>query len=265
MGTRRPIVVLALLLVIAAGLAAGAGAEVVQSGNLRVSFHASFAPHALPRERPAPISIEVEGKILTTDGSQPPPLKRLRVELSRAGLIDTRGLSACKASTLQSTSSDQALERCGAAQVGHGTFKAQLEISGRPIPVNGRALVFNGVVAGSPGMLIHIFIARPVRLTMVVPLRITKQKGEFGTVLSTTVPNLAGGFGSVTELRLRIGRKFAYGGRQHSYLSAACAAPAGFSGGVFAFARGAFEFTEGRTMHAVLTRNCQVRKSAESG
>jgi hypothetical protein len=265
MGTRRQIAVLLLLLVIAAGLAAGAGAEVVQSGNVRISFHASFSPHALPRERPAPISIEVEGKIFTTDGSHPPPLKRLRVELSRAGLIDTNGLPACRASTLQSTSSDLALERCGAAQVGHGTFKAQLEISGRPIPVEGRALVFNGVVAGSPGMLIHIFIPRPIRLTMVVPLRISKRAGKFGTVLSAEVPNLAGGFGSITELRLRIGRKFGYRGQPHSYLSAACAAPLGLPEAVFAFARGSFEFTSGRTMHAVLTRNCQVRKPAGSG
>ncbi len=265
MGTHRRLATLALLLATAGALAAVARAEVVQSGDVRVNFHASFIPRALPRERAAPITVDVEGKISTTDGSHPPALRQLRVELNSAGQIDATGLPVCRASALQSTSTEVALARCRPAQVGNGHFEAELRPTGRPIEVDGRALVFNGAVGGRPGMLIHIYIARPVNLTLVIPLKISRREGQFGTVLTTNVPKLAGGFGSITELRLRIGRRFSDRGRPRSYLSADCAAPAGFPGATFPFARGTFRFAGGRTMHAILNRNCQVRKSAQSG
>src|SRR3954452_10542297 len=129
MGMRRRLATFAILLIATGALAAGAGAEIVQSGNVRVTFHAKFTPHVLPRERPAPISVEVAGEISTTDGSQPPALKQLRFELSSSGKIETRGLPACRASALQSTSSDVAIERCGTAQIGRGRFEAQLQFS----------------------------------------------------------------------------------------------------------------------------------------
>jgi hypothetical protein len=265
MGMRRRIVTLALLLAACGALAAVARAEVVQSGNLRVKFLADFSPKSLPRERPAPITIEVGGKISTTDGSRVPALTQLRVELNSAGRIDARGLPACTASLLQSTSSEAALANCRRALVGSGTFEAEIQPESRPIAVTGRALVFNGRVHGRDGMLIHIYIASPVRLTLVVPLAITRGDGQFGTMLSANVPLLAGGFAVVTELQLRIGRKYGFEGAPRSYLSAACAAPTGFPGAVFPFARGSFTFAGGRTLHTVLTRDCKVRKSAESG
>lgn len=255
----RRLATFALLLVATGALAAAAGGEVVGSGDVRVTFHADFAPHALPRDRPAPISFEVEGKISTTDGSQPPPLRQLRLELTSSGQVETRGLPACRAAALQSTSSSLALERCGPARVGRGTFEAQLRFSGRPIPVTGRALVFNGLVDGRPGMFIHIYIARPVRVTLVIPLKIGQGTGRFGTVMTTRVPQLAGGSGSITELHLRIGRRYSYRGRRRSYLNAACAAPEGFPGATFTFARGVFSFEGGRTINAFLARSCQVR------
>jgi hypothetical protein len=265
MGMSRRFATLALLLALVGALAGFARAEVIQSGDVRVNFSAEFSPVSLPRERPAPITIEVGGKISTTDGSHPPALRHLRVELNSAGRIETSGLPVCPAPLLQSTSSTQALASCAPARVGEGTFDAQLQLSGKPIPVEGRALVFNGRVGGRAGMLIHIYIARPVRVTLVVPVKISRRPGEFGTVLTTRVPPLAGGFGSITELRLKIGRRYGFGGVRRSYLSASCAAPSGFPGIVFAFARGTFSFVGGRTLHTGLTRECQVRKPAGSG
>jgi hypothetical protein len=265
MGMLRRLATLVLLLAATGALAAVARAEVIQSGDVRINFSADFSPRSLPREQPAPITVEVGGKISTADGSHPPPLRQLRVELNSAGRIETRGLPACTAPLLQSTSSELALAHCRPALVGTGTFQAQLQFSGAPIIVNGRALVFNGLVHGRAGMLIHIYIAAPVRVTLVIPLAITRPGGRFGTVLTTNVPSLAGGFGSITQLQLKIGRRYTYRGARRSYLSAACAAPAGFPGAVFPFARGTFTFSGGRTLHTVLTRDCQVRKASNSG
>ena len=259
MGTRRRTVTLALALLALGALVATAGAEVVQSGVVRVNFDARISPKALPRETPAPITIEVSGRISTTDGSRPPALDRLQIGLNSAGQIDPHGLAICPAGALQSTSSEAALEQCGPARVGSGHFEAQLRFGGAPIPVTGRALVFNSVVDGRPGMLIHIYIGRPVRVTLVVPLKISHGAGEFGTTLTTVVPKLAGGSGAITELALKLGRRFSYRGVRRSYFSAACAAPAGFPGAPFTLARGSFAFGDGQTLHASLTRNCKVR------
>jgi len=259
MGPRRRLVTLALLLTVVGALAAVAHAETIQSGDVRVSFHADFAPTALPRERPAPISVDFEGRISTTDDTHPPALQRMRIELNSAGEVDARGLARCRPAALQATSSDLALARCRPALVGRGTFVAQLPVE-RMLLVGGRALVFNGVVGGRPGMLIHIYVSDPVRLTLVIPIKISHQEGRFGTVLTTTVPRLAGGSASIVSLKLKIGRRFSVGGESRSYLSAACAAPEGFPGAVFAFARSSFSFSDGRDMHTVLSRSCQVRK-----
>jgi hypothetical protein len=259
MGMRRRLVTLALLLTAAGALAAVARAEVIQSGDVRVNFHAGFSPKTLPRERPAPISVEFQGRISSTDGSHPPALQQLRVELNSAGQIDTRGLPTCRTAILQSTSSAAALRTCGSALVGKGTFVAQLPVA-QDLLVGGQALVFNGTVNGRPALLIHIYISNPLQLTLVIPIQISSQEGQFGTVLTTNVPKLAGGSGSIVELQLKIGRRFDSGGEQRSYLSAACAAPAGFPGAVFPFVRSSFSFSDGRSMHTVLTRSCKVRK-----
>jgi hypothetical protein len=259
MGPRRRLVTLAVLLTVVGALAAVAHAETIQSGDVRVNFHAAFTPTALPRERPAPITVDFEGRISTTDETHPPALKQMRIELNSAGQVDTGGLPLCQTSALQATSSDLALARCRPALVGKGTFVAQLPVE-QLLLVGGRALVFNGIVGGQPGMLIHIYVSDPVRLTLVIPIKITHQKGRFGTVLTTTVPKLAGGSASIVQLKLKIGRRFSVGGERRSYLSAACAAPEGFPGAVFPFARSSFSFSDGRSMHTVLSRSCQVRK-----
>jgi hypothetical protein len=80
-------------------------------------------------------------------------------------------------------------------------------------------------------------------------------------VLSTTIPTLAGGVGSVTDLALRIGRRYRDHGTPRSYISASCAAPPGFPGAVFSFARGSFFFAGGKKAVATLTRVCRVRQS----
>jgi hypothetical protein len=259
MGLRRRFVTLASLLTLLGALAAVAHADTIQSGDLRVSFDADFTPKSLPRERPAPISVDFEGRISTTDGTHPPALRQLRVELNSAGKIETQGLPRCPTRLLQATSSELALKRCRDALVGRGTFVAQLPVE-RELLVGGQALVFNGTVGGRPGMLIHIYVSDPIRLTLVIPIQISRHDGKFGTVLTTKVPKLAGGSASIVQLRLKVGRRFSAEGERRSYLSAACAAPAGFPGAVFTFARSSFSFSDGRTMHSILSRSCQVRK-----
>jgi hypothetical protein len=234
-------------------------AEVLQRGNLRVKFDADFDPHSLPRQHAAPVEIEIHGSIATTDGSHPPPLNWLEVELNRNGRLAATGLPICSAPLLQSTSTEQALSRCGAAIVGNGAFKAEVALGG-DIPAQGKIIAFNSRLHGRSALLLHFFARVPVRFTLVVPLTIgRKSSGEFGTVLRTHVPRLAGGLGSITQLDLTIGRRYSVAGEARSYVSAACSAPPDLGAAVFSFARARFRFESHPVIRSKLVKSCIVR------
>jgi hypothetical protein len=256
----RRLVIPILLCAAALGAAVVARAEVSQSGNLRIAFDGGFIPRSLPRDRPVPVSVRVEGSIATTDGTHPPPLKRLAIELNRAGRVQSQGLPVCSSPLLQSTSSETALRRCRPALVGRGSFRADVAFEQEGFPAHGTILAFNARHRGKPALLLHLYGTVPVRATFVLPLAIShRRKGRFGTLLSADVPKLAGGLGSITEVELKIGREYTYRGRRQGYLSASCAAPTGFPGAVFSFLRGNFTFAGGRTLRTTLTRDCRVR------
>lgn len=253
---------LGIALVVAAVMLAGgaAQAEIFQSGNLRVTLSGGFSPRQLPRERPVPVTVRIDGRIGTLDGTRPPELRNLEIGLNRNGILTTRGLPVCDVSVLQSTSTDAAMRLCGPALVGRGSFNADVDLNNEGLPVKGTILAFNSRVGGGPGVALHFNGTVPVQATLVLPLKIRHQpKGPFGTVLSTRVPRLAGGLGSVTHIQLTFGRTYTYRGQRLGFISASCAAPAGFSRALFPFARGSFEFVNGRLLDIALTRTCRVR------
>jgi hypothetical protein len=258
---RRRLVIPAVLAIAVLLGAAVAQGELSQNGTLRISFAGGFSPRALPRDRLAPVTISVKGAIDTSDGSHPPALRRVEFALNRNGSLSTAGLPTCGGDQLQSTTTQSALERCRPALVGRGHFGADVAFpTAVGVPAKGTILVFNGKRAGKPVLLLHLYGTVPVQATFVLTLQISHEdKGRFGTVLSANIPTLAGGVGSVTALDLNVGRNYTYKGQRRSYISASCAAPAGFPGAVFSFARGSFYFADGRKLDTVLTRDCRVR------
>ena len=255
---------LAIATALAAGLLVVAGAaqgELIQRGNLRVSFDGELLPRALPREHRAPVTVRLDGSVGTVDGSRPPQLREISVAVNRAGRLFVAGLPTCPAAALQQTSSEAALDLCRSALVGHGRFAANVDFPGAPpIPAQGKVLVFNSRIQGQPGMLLHLYGSSPVRAAFVLPFKITRRsQGEFGTVFSTRIPKLASDLGYVTDIELTIGRRYHYAGRRRSFLSASCAAPAGFPGAVFQLAKATFSFAGGKRLTSRLSRDCKVR------
>lgn len=258
---RRRLAICLLAALVALSATAVAWATVERQENILVHFEAGFSPRALPRQTPAPIEVTIQGAVSTADGSHPPPLQWLEVELNRNGQLYTKGLPSCSPPRLQSTSTSDAKARCGDALVGQGDFSANITLGAtKPVLVNGKILAFNGRRAGKPALLLHFFGGAPVRFTLIVPLRIIhKADGEFGTLLRTRIPKLANGFGSITEINLTLGRRWSFGGKRRSYLSAACSAPAGFSEAPFTFARARFRFKGHPAIHPTLLKSCRVR------
>jgi hypothetical protein len=242
-------------------VAAVAQGELVQQGNLRVSFDSRLLPRSLPRERPAPVTVSLDGSVSTVDGTRPPQLREMTVAVNRAGLISAIGLPICRAPELQQTSSDAALDNCRPALVGSGHFSANVDFPGAPlIPARGRLLAFNSRIKGKPAMLLHLFGSSPVRAAFVLPFKISHRRhGDFGAVFSTKIPELASDLGYVTDIEMTIGRKYRYEGKPRSFISASCAAPEGFPGAIFPLAEASFTFANGQRLKTGLARDCKVR------
>ncbi len=251
--------------VLAVAVAAGAGVahgELTRKGDLIVALQGDILPRTLPRERLAPVRVHVEGHVKSLNGTQPPELERLAIALNSQGRLYTRGLPRCTAGQLQQTSTRKALDACRPALVGHGHLKANVAFPDTaPFTAGGKVLAFNGRSGGKQAILIHVYDTTPTPLTFILPLKIAKGRGgTFGTLFSTKLPNIASELGYVTDISLTIGRRYRYAGKQRSFLSASCAAPAGFPGATFPFAKGTFDFSNGQTLSTSLIRDCRVRR-----
>jgi hypothetical protein len=258
---RRLAFISVLAVAVALPLAGIARSEIKGDGGLFVAFDGSFSPRVLPRDRDVPVTVRLSGSVKTADGTRPPQLRTISIAVNRYGRLSTRGLPACLPGLLESTDSQTALARCGSAVVGRGGFGANVEFPDRsPFPVEGRVLAFNGRSHGHAAILVHIHGSKPVEATVVLVFRIRHPaRGKFGTVLTTRIPRIASDLGYVTDIALVFGRTYRVGGERRSFISARCAAPAGFPGALFTFAKAAFTFAGGKRITPALVRDCVVR------
>jgi hypothetical protein len=241
-------------------LAALAQAEIVQQGSLRVSFSGQIAPTRLPRTEAAPVSVQLGGKITTTDKSIPPKLERILLAINANGVIQTKGLATCPVAKLESISSAGAKAACGAALIGHGNVTSRVSLPGQgAFASNGTLQAFNGEVKGRPAVLAQVASGAPLPLTYVIVFEVKKTKGTFGTELDGTLPQIASEYGYISAFDLSLGRTYTSHGQKLSYASASCPAPKGFPGASFPFAKASYEFAGGETLSKSLVRECKAK------
>lgn len=263
-GVRLGGAVALLAVVVAVGLVnpTASISDISRKGNLQVKVSGKLAPRKLPRDRKAPIRVSVGGEISTTDGTLPPQLRKLRIELNKQGRIDYRGLPTCKYSKIQPGSSNRALRQCRSSLVGKGSFTANITLSGQePYPTEGKLLVFNSMRRKKPVLYGHIYSARPFATSFVIVFAIQRlRKGAYGTALDAPLPKGMRAWGRLTGLNMTLNRKFRVKKKRRSYISAGCPAPRGFTLATFSLARSTFVFEDGRRLRAGLSSTCRVRR-----
>jgi hypothetical protein len=256
--TRRVIALAAALSLFSAALAS---AEVSQEGNLRVYFTGGIAPRALPRKGTAPVKATFGGRIETLDGQAPPQLRTIELALNRNGRLDYRGLPLCHYHQIHPASTREAIKTCPDSVVGKGTFSANVLLPEQsPFPSAGAVTAFNGTFHGHHVVFAHIFGTTPLPQSQVLVFELGRETGAYRTTLTAQLPRVAAEWGYVSGVSLTLGRVFEYKGRERSFVSAGCPAPAGFPGAVFAFARAGFGFEDGRALDVTMTRECRVEK-----
>ena len=240
-------------------IASIAGAELTDGGGLFVGFKGGINAAALPRTQRAPITVSVAGRVKTLSGERPPALREIEIELNRGGELNSNGLPVCRYGQLVAVGPSKAMEECGDALVGDGAYIGQTAFPEQAtFPSRGHILAFNGVYRGREVILAHVYGNDPVPITRIIVFYIHRSSGTYGTVIKGSLPDAVNHYGYVEEIALRLHREYTYRGRQRSYLSAACAAPSGFTVATFPFARASMTFADDRTLASTLTRSCKV-------
>jgi hypothetical protein len=231
---------LAACAALAVTVAGSAGAAEVRYGTLILRADGGFQPNVLPRGHRVPIRFQGHADILTTDGSAPPALNHVKLEFDRDGKLNTAGLPACRPNRIEATTSNQAEQRCGGAQIGEGHVGAVISLGAAQVKVRSPLLLFNGPrISGNQTVIAHAQTSVPIFQSYVVVAPIERRRGTFGYRTSFDVPPIAGGLGALTHVDAKIGREFRRGGTKRSYVTARC------SDGILQ-TQGFFRFSDGK-------------------
>lgn len=242
----------ALVVVLVLAVAGSAMAIRIQAGNIVVTGDGGFTPRALPKNVNAPITVFGHGKISTVDGSVPPVIKTLQFEFDKHGAVDTTGLPFCTTGKLQARTVTAARKACPDAIVGKGVGNAVVVFPEQaPIPISSPITIFNGPrIGGDPSMIAHAYTTIPGPVAVVIPIRIeTIHAGRYGYRVKTEIPKLAGGYGVPISGSIRVGHKWTYKGKKHSFVNARCADNR-------LQARGEFIFKDGTDLVGSFLKTC---------
>lgn len=245
--------VFALVLIGAVG---SASALRLRVGDLVIVADGGFTPKSLPAKHDAPITLHGGGKLSTVSGALPPILKTITIEYDRHGSVQTVGLPTCTGGKLENTTVVAARRACPGAIVGKGFGHAIVKFPEQaPIPISSPITIFNGPKKhGNDTVFAHAYTTVPVPTTFVVPIVIERiHKGVYGYRTKVKIPVIAGGAGIPISGSLKIGRKWTYKGKRHSYVNARCETG-------HLQARGEFTFDDGTFLAGTFLKPCTVRR-----
>ena len=242
--------------------AAYATAATIQSDGLRITALAQLKPYKLPRDKPAPIAVFIAGHLQSTTGGVPPQLQKLRIQVNRHGLLQSKGLPVCRIPEVQPASTQRALLNCQDALIGSGQFWANIVLPDQgAYRTQGRLLIFNGREGGKPVILAHIYTSHPFNSSFVIPFAMKRiHKGPYGTELEASLPEALGSWGYLDRIKLTLKRKYTYKGAHLSYFNAACPALKGARRAAFPLAYVTFSFAGRPSMSATVNKTCGVKQ-----
>jgi hypothetical protein len=224
-------------------------------GQIEVTLNGDFKPTKLPKKKPAPVHFSVEGTIGMADGSNPPPLRELVLEIDKSINVDAKGLPACRLRRIEEADTATALKVCRPALVGVGKVDFVVAYpEGSPLPPESHAEAFNaGIKGGVRTIYIHSYLQSPVSAPVVMTVKASKvHEGRYGTKLAIAIPPIAKGFGFIKKFQLEFFRRFAYRHEKQSFVKARC-----FDGKLQAKAESIF--SEGLPLVGIFKRPCTAK------
>lgn len=240
--------------VLAASVGAVAQAALVKVGPLILHVDAGFSPTALPQRGFAPIDFQAGVGIERKGGGVPPALQHAVVDFDRDGRLTTRGLPVCPPERVSTASPALARSLCPGAIVGKGNVEGLVATPGQGIvSVHSLLTIFNGPrQAGQSTVVIHAQLTVPEMQTFAIVAPIERRRGTYGYRATLDVPAIAAGYGSLTNVDAKLGRRFRSEGVLRSYFSARCADSV-------LQTHGTFDFADGTTIDGQVDKFCKIR------
>jgi hypothetical protein len=227
--------------------------SVIEIENLRLEADGGFRPRTLPKHQFSPIDFQGRLEVASRDGSAPDPLRQIVVDFDRDGRLTAGGLPVCMPETIANATPEEARRLCGAAEVGSGHIEAIVSLASGPIPASSPLTLFNGPrLEGKPTMIVHAQTTVPGTQTYAIVVPIDTRPGEFRYRATLNVPLIAAGFGAITHVDVKIGRRFSAGGKQRSYTAARC------SDGILR-THGRFTFEDGTVINGSVEKGCRAK------
>ena len=246
----RALAIAAAAVAVMAAVVGSASGITMKAGKIEATFDGKISPTAFPKKEKAPVTLTLEGALRTTDGTHIPAVKTISLDFDKAGELFTKGLPTCKVGELESTLTTQAKKSCGDALVGTGKVKAKIAFPEQaPFGASGPLLIFNASKGNKQALLLHVYAKVPAPTTFVVPVKIKKTGGKYGTNAFIAVPSITSGQGSVTDFQAKIGKKFTVKGERESLLNVAC--PTGSLA-----VHGDLAFADGTRLNGTFTKSC---------
>jgi hypothetical protein len=235
--------------------AAGAGAEgaLVKVNSLILRADGRFQPSTLPRHQFVPIDFQGFFDIAAKGGGQPVALQQAVIDFDRDGRLSVGGLPVCQPEQVANASTEEARRACPGAIVGTGRVEASIQLPLGDVTGSSPLTIFNGpLVGGQPTAILHARTTIPETETYAIVAPIERRRGSFRYRVTLNIPPIAGGLGSITHVRAKIGRHFSAGGQRRSYVSARC------SDGILQ-THGRFGFADGTIVDGAVEKACSAR------
>lgn len=252
---RRGLTALAIGVAALAAIAGSAQAlpSVIEIENLRLEADGGFRPRTLFEHRFSPIDFHGRVEIDSRDGTAPDPVRQIVVDFDRDGRLATGGLPICLPEEIANATPEEARRICGSAEVGSGHIEAIVSLASGPIPASSPLTLFNGPrLNGAATVVLHAQTTVPGTQTYAILVPIKKRRGEFRYRATLDVPPIAAGFGAITHVDVKIGRRFSAGGKLRSYTSARC------SDGILR-THGSFTFEDGTVINGAVEKGCRAK------
>jgi hypothetical protein len=231
-------------------------APALAAGEIVISASGETAPIKLGRSQATPVTLRVGFTSKATDSPAIPDLSRIALKLSRNVRLETAGLPSCRLKNLYSRTTS-ARRTCAGSLVGHGSVASEIALPGHaPVSVEGHLLAFYSSTGGVPRILAQITTAGPVALTYVLPFRLGKAHGAFGSSLTVRRMSVAIGscakghpdcfdepytfegiYGQISSFEMSLHRSFQQAGARQSFVAARCPAPSNTSEATFPIVR----------------------------
>lgn len=212
----------AVLVSLWASSASGLADTVIPISNVRMTFSPLVTPKKLSRVAPTPIALNLKGRIEAMDGSQPPAVQELVLDLDRHIAIDAQGIPVCKGGQRDLRLPDLKA-RCKDAIVGGGKIGIQFQFPEQPpIFSESELIVFNAGMQAPGETALYAVANLTVPITTSFPMTIEITRHSGGNRVVAEVPRLANGAGSLTYLNASLKRRFTRNGEVVNFLTGRC-------------------------------------------